>query len=1422
MARNVQIQLLEPQVGYLDIKEGGSIPLTFGVADIRDVSKKAGTTSKSVKISGSKNANKIFSQLFDANVSDGTFDINKLQKCRIIENGLTILDNAYLQLVSIDKIQSIHNTEQGYEYTVLIKDSVANFFTAIDKKELTDIGYGDLNHELTGSNIIGSFNNTWEDGYTYFFQHQSNDVSYGLNQFKAAVFGMQYFDRIFKSNGFEYEWNAFSADTVQFDKTIIPFNGEEIKFDQNYANNYYVEAENTGTTTNYLNLTAGQQTGNSVSGQTFPIEIIDNNGDYNPTLSKYITTFAIPAPNAINFTFEVDWEIKINNTSGNIAELVNTATGTFINNNQNGFKIEAYIDVIKNGQVGLPITSLIATKTINNAYSAATGTTTILTGTSVINLAYPSTIPNDEFTFRTRLYQKLKTPNTSSANPKWKNTSVLGDPLADVDVRFDITNAKLKIQPNLLGTYYNAMIDMNSLVPKKVTQSSFIASVLTLYNIFVQTDPTNINKLILQGRDEFYDSGSTLRWTTKLVKDKEQTLTLLPDLTNKKKVLTYKQDENDLTLKGYKDNINEVYGQVEFTFDSEYLRDSETKELIFSPMTMSNKDTNGIVLPHYNGVNPKTNIKLALKGENQTSANQYTIENYTNNFSTTTTIPLVGHFNKSYNPTFDLMFALNDYYFYDIGAKTNNTIFNMHWRRTMYQLNKGRMLTAYFNLTPKDISELKLNSKIEINNTLWVINKVIDYKAGLNEPTKVELISFEDELKLSKFKVRRPGKPYEPLIPNNPVKPVIGLPIVNPIRDLDLRNTTASNLFMSTKYTPVFGKNNIIGNDINNSLILGDNNQAYNKGMIIGDDNYQYGDSIIFGSNNFVSPEASGSMVVGNGITADTTGTLYADNIVISSGGTLNGISISSITGSSQNDYTTGATLVGAVAYFDRTDALSAYTLDLSSLTGASNTYVTGGTYNAGTLTLTRNDAVDVTITGFTTGGTGAYLPLSGGTLTGPLVLNNTTKIKDNRGYNPSYISFNAAFYTANRTGIQLSTDNGTFSGTSMIMEPVTAQIGAYDTNGFIGLYTNNSTFEMYNLGQTVLSSGNDLLLAANTRIEIQSPFTGGTPVASLMLDSSGILVTGTTSGGITTLNGLTNATQSFATSTTGTDFTISSAGSTHTFNLPTASAVNTGKLSSTDWSTFNSKQAGDPTLTALAAFNSNGIMVQTAADTFTARQLTPPAAGFTISNSNGVAGNPTFALTNDLAALEGLSSTGFAVRGATDIWVQRNIAGGSCISVTNGDGIAGNPTIALTGGTMSGSLTVTGNLTTQGNLLVDDFEQTSHATVQTTGGGTTTINTIPISSEYVYQIEANVCAGRNDTNSGLTSKILGSFKNNGGTVTQIGSQNIIMNTDFTGTANVTMSISGTNVIVQVTGQALTTIDWGCSIIIHRMGMGVI
>lgn len=107
--------------------------------------------------------------------------------------------------------------------------------------------------------------------------------------------------------------------------------------------------------------------------------------------------------------------------------------------------------------------------------------------------------------------------------------------------------------------------------------------------------------------------------------------------------------------------------------------------------------------------------------------------------------------------------------------------------------------------------------------------------------------------------------------------------------------------------------------------------------------------------------------------------------------------------------------------------------------------------------------------------------------------------------------------------------------------------------------------------------------------------------------------------------------------------------------------------------------QTYDSDLAALAANSTNGLWARTGSGTGAARTITGPAAGITVTNGDGVSGNPTLALANDLAALEGLATTGLIARTATDTATTRTITGtANAISVTNGDGVSGNPTLAI------------------------------------------------------------------------------------------------------------------------------------------------
>jgi hypothetical protein len=99
------------------------------------------------------------------------------------------------------------------------------------------------------------------------------------------------------------------------------------------------------------------------------------------------------------------------------------------------------------------------------------------------------------------------------------------------------------------------------------------------------------------------------------------------------------------------------------------------------------------------------------------------------------------------------------------------------------------------------------------------------------------------------------------------------------------------------------------------------------------------------------------------------------------------------------------------------------------------------------------------------------------------------------------------------------------------------------------------------------------IVLAATDRLAVRIfVTTSGRNITLHTEDNNLCQVLTTFTTGLNALNGLTAQVQNFATGTSGTDFGISSASSTHTFNLPTASASNRGALSTADWSTFNGK----------------------------------------------------------------------------------------------------------------------------------------------------------------------------------------------------------------------------------------------------------
>jgi hypothetical protein len=788
--------------GVLDVAETLALPITFSVGDIRDLSSRKGTFSKTVTLAGTKNNNDLLGHYYDVNIQAGTFNINTLTKCQVIQNGVPILDDALLQLVSVNKVQTSTRFEDEVSYDVLIKDSRAEFFTAITNANLTDLDFSDLDHTFSSTDIVASFSHTVADGYKYVMPYiQSND--YNANDFKPAIYAKTYFDRIFAVAGFTYTWDDIAS--ARFDKLLIPYNGDTN--DQDY-NDFLVEATNTWTTTNV------QAVGQNITFQEAIdsgwAELTDTQAIFNPTTGEYTSPIntSLPAGEHYIYSLTIGGSIILENTSGEDCYVDTPAKyyKVFMRVSVDGFDnpivygstvvVNGITTVLPNGNT--TILNFSNTLQIPAATNANNGTTITVSDIQILNTG-------------------VKIFHTDSAFTTGNWYTVSTDTLAPVNVVLDLTSINMSILPSNNIQVTGSTLSVNQYVPKEIKQSDFVKSIFQMYNLYVEQDVNNPNNLILRHRDEYYDSGTEKDWSRKLAKDKEQELIFLPDLSNKKLKLTYAPDEDEFNTM-YTQATAETYGQIEYTFDNEYVKDVATQELIFSPTPVF-LTSFGAYVPAIIGASPNTNIRILYDGGLQ-SCQPFDILDFgtTGEFGLTD-YPMLGHFDNALTPSFDINFGTNDFYFYEPLSLTSNNLYNLYWRRTVNQINVGKMLIAYFDLTEVDIQSLKLNDKIYIDNSWWNINKIQDYNGNQRQLTKVELISIDTEIDLAPFKIGL-GRPFGDIMIGVGVDALVG------------RNTFNNNVILPGANAQVFGNGNVVTAGTK-GIIVGDGQTLSESGMVI-------------------------------------------------------------------------------------------------------------------------------------------------------------------------------------------------------------------------------------------------------------------------------------------------------------------------------------------------------------------------------------------------------------------------------------------------------------------------------------------------------------------------------------------------------------------------------------------------------------
>jgi len=881
-----QVRLELENWGNLDVIDEIVMPFNYNLNDIRDITNRGGAFSKTITIPGTNNNNDILGQAFNVNTNTLTFNPKIKETVRISIDGF----NQFEGIFQLRKVRKKYITNEDFKiiYDCFVKSEAPSFYDRISGKfldELTPL----LNAQDGISYPEFRFNETFiEDSML------NGDVSYGyqfylpynLDEYYTpqimipGIYAKVIWDNIFYQADFEYQFDELEE--VDFDEMIIPFQGGKYKPQDDDI--YAVRAGRQGF---YLSdkLYYHYQTDNPdnvyIIGEYFfeeditpqvvpydddnnnPENWFDNGNNYDTTTSRYIipsffageitlkTLFAdqiwlsfekpfyavksYATDTVVYSGFDNSFEQQYSPydvvvTIAHRGRFANGST-TILNSEQFTFQRQldptAYYVPANDSDISSLQAEIVADferqelqTTFNVADYPGIVSVENIISVEVNGIFYADDLVND-------IYRKYV--------PNWY-IRIFSNPQSDFQAHFEVTT------DNSVG--YNTPATIETLLPKKIKQTDFILSIIKMFNLYVYSDPIQQNKLIFKTRDRFYEEGIDLDWTEK-VDIRSVDIELISNKRKKTTLFTHKDDDKDIVLKTYTETTNEIYGQLEYILENDFVKDVETIETIFSPAVAAT--SRGRQTPYIDNLVEK-NIKIVYVGDKVeddwvfwTGIPATTPQDIANQFYPFQYYRYAGHFYPNQiEPKKDLNFGICDFYAHSRKYITDNNLFNRFYRTQMDIIENGYIMTAYFNLSYLDVKNLIFNERIYVYDSWWNINKIIDFDMNNRKLTKVELITSDKTI----------GDFY----PNDQI--IIGkiYPSFNSLVNESSQNSRENTIGVDVSRTEIKGVNNTIQSNSTTNLIIGDRNNINGENIFVnGSDNKVQGSNInVIGLNKGV------------------------------------------------------------------------------------------------------------------------------------------------------------------------------------------------------------------------------------------------------------------------------------------------------------------------------------------------------------------------------------------------------------------------------------------------------------------------------------------------------------------------------------------------------------------------------------------
>jgi hypothetical protein len=230
--------------GYsVDLPTDFGIQINKSIADIREPESRSSDWTKTFTLPGTKTNNKLFTHLFDLNLSirnttstnfSPDFNPNLKADALLTVDEVTQIEG-FIRLLSI-KVNDLNQIE----YECSMHGELADLFAKISDAKLEELDFTEYNHVLNATNIF----NSWDtsiiknssgyvnfsggapigEGYVYGWVDPGIYADYkklDLNDVTPYIYAKTVVDKIFSGAGYTYSSGSF-FNTAQFKRLVVP------------------------------------------------------------------------------------------------------------------------------------------------------------------------------------------------------------------------------------------------------------------------------------------------------------------------------------------------------------------------------------------------------------------------------------------------------------------------------------------------------------------------------------------------------------------------------------------------------------------------------------------------------------------------------------------------------------------------------------------------------------------------------------------------------------------------------------------------------------------------------------------------------------------------------------------------------------------------------------------------------------------------------------------------------------------------------------------------------------------------------------------------------------------------------------------------------------------------------------------------